>query len=65
MFPRMKGTGWALMAIGAGVAGSYLVTEKLNEPAPAEDQAMPPAAEEARFERREAAVEASAPPAAG
>src|SRR4051794_40672336 len=35
LFPKMKGTGWALLALGAGVAGSYLATEHLNEPAPA------------------------------
>jgi putative oxidoreductase len=31
----MKGKGWALAALAAGVAGSFLVTEKLVEPAAA------------------------------
>jgi len=32
MFPRMKGTGWALLAAGAGAAGSWLATsDLLNE----------------------------------
>ena len=30
----MKGKGWSLAALAAGVAGSYLVTERLVEPAP-------------------------------
>jgi putative oxidoreductase len=44
MFPRMKGTGWALLAVGAGAAGSWLVTsdlfnEKVDAPAQqAQDQ---------------------------
>ena len=34
--PRMKGPAWAALAIGAGVAGSYLVPRPpLNEPGPA------------------------------
>ena len=41
MFPKLKGTAWALLALGAGVAGSYLATEYFNEPetAPAADAA--------------------------
>jgi putative oxidoreductase len=36
MFPRLKGPAIAALAIGAGVAGSYLVTSPpINEPAPA------------------------------
>jgi putative oxidoreductase len=36
LFPRMKGPAWAALAIGAGVAGSYLMTRPpLNEPGPA------------------------------
>jgi len=31
----LKGKGWAVAALAAGVAGSYLVTERLVEPAPA------------------------------
>ena len=56
-FPRLKGTGWALAALAAGVAGSYLATEYFNEPAPAQP-AAPPAADEARFQREAAEAEA-------
>jgi putative oxidoreductase len=55
-FPKLKGTGWALLALAAGVAGSYLATERFNEP----EAVQPPAPveqAEARFER-EAADEA-------
>jgi putative oxidoreductase len=57
-FPRMKGTGWALMALAAGAAGSYLATGYFNEPAPP----APPAPEtvtedEPRFERDEVPAE--------
>jgi putative oxidoreductase len=70
MLPRMKGTGWALLALGAGVAGSYLATEYFNAPAPPEPAVEPapePEAEleERRFTREQADVEAPAPPAAG
>jgi putative oxidoreductase len=35
-FPRFKGPAWAVLAIGAGVAGSYLATTPpMNQPAPA------------------------------
>jgi putative oxidoreductase len=57
LFPRMKGTGWALLALAAGAAGSYLATEKLNEPAPAEataPQVVEQATDEPRFEREQA-----------
>src|SRR3954466_1083664 len=53
VFPRMKGTAWALLALGAGVAGSYLATEHFNEPAPAAPQ------DDARFERSETAAASS------
>ncbi|MEA2126656.1 MAG: putative oxidoreductase [Solirubrobacteraceae bacterium] len=33
-FPWMKGSAFALAAVGAGVAGSYLVTERFVDPAP-------------------------------
>jgi putative oxidoreductase len=57
MFPRMKGTGVALLQLAAAAAGSYLATEKLNEPAPVEPVAVEPAgADEPRFERDEAAA---------
>jgi putative oxidoreductase len=36
LFPRLKGLGWALAQLGAGVAGSYVVTERLNK-APAQE----------------------------
>jgi putative oxidoreductase len=36
LFPRLKGPAWAVLAIGAGVAGSYLATAPpVNEPGPA------------------------------
>ena len=60
LFPSLKGTGWAMLAIASGVAGSYLMTEYFSEPEPGEAQA---GEERARFER--AATEAPAPPAAG
>src|SRR4051794_35629316 len=34
-FPRLKGTGWAMTALAAAAAGSWLVTERLTEPEPA------------------------------
>jgi putative oxidoreductase len=37
LFPNRKGTGWALAALAAGAAGSYLTTGYLNEPEPAAD----------------------------
>jgi putative oxidoreductase len=45
-FPRMKGTGWALAALAAGAAGSYLATEHFNET----DEPQPTAAEPAAAE---------------
>jgi putative oxidoreductase len=59
LFPRMKGTGLALLQLAAAVAGSYLATEKLNEPAPADAQAggapqVEQAIDEPRFEREQA-----------
>jgi putative oxidoreductase len=67
MLPRLKGAGWALLALAAGVAGSYAATEYFNEPAPPEPAAEAPAPEEEepRFTREQADVEAPAPPAAG
>jgi putative oxidoreductase len=55
MFPKLKGTTWALLALGAGVAGSYLATEYFNEPAPAPAAAAP--ADEQRFEREQTEAE--------
>jgi putative oxidoreductase len=74
--PRMKGTGWALLALGAGVAGSYLATEYFNEPAPAAPETATdaqsrfardeaPASDDPRFDTERTATEAPAPPAAG
>ena len=53
LFPRLHGTGWALAALGAGVAGSFLAERPpFNEPpAPAE-----PEARTGRFERTEQPV---------
>ena len=53
MFPKLKGTAWALLALGAGVAGSYLATEYFNEP----ETAPAAAADEPRFERGETQAE--------
>jgi putative oxidoreductase len=74
--PRMKGTGWALLALGSGVAGSYLATEFFNQPEPTapetgiEDESRfardeVPASDDARFDTEQTATEAPAPPAAG
>ena len=63
LFPGLKGKGIALLSLAAAIAGSYLVTEKLNEagPAPQEGEAVPgdPAANDdaTRFTRDEAEVE--------
>ena len=65
VFPRMKGTGWALLALGAGVAGSYLATERFNEPAPTVPETVAVTDDGPRFERETTATEAPAPPAAG
>ena len=35
LFPRLRGTGWAVAALAAGAVGSYLTTERLTEPEPA------------------------------
>jgi putative oxidoreductase len=31
VFPKLRGPLWAVLAVGSGVAGSYLVTERLNQ----------------------------------
>ena len=44
LFPRLKGQGWAALAIGSGIAGSYLATSPVlnaSEPAPAEGHGGP------------------------
>ena len=56
-FPRLKGTGWALLQLAAGAAGSYLATEKLNAPSPEQattPQVVEQATDEPRFEREQA-----------
>jgi putative oxidoreductase len=61
-FPRLKGTGWALAQLAAGVAGSYLTTEKLGEPPPEDPQQALPvdqAVDEPRFEREPAPAPAA------
>jgi putative oxidoreductase len=68
LFPRLKGTGWALLAVAAGAAGSYLATEYFNEPASAgaaQDQAAAAGAEgdEARFGREPAGSPSGTPAA--
>jgi putative oxidoreductase len=63
-----KGKGWALAAFAAGVAGSYLVTERMLEPAvapaPQEGHADVPGdpalAQQPRFEREPQTAEQNA-----
>jgi putative oxidoreductase len=33
LFPKLRGPVWAALAVGSGIAGSYLVTEKFSEAA--------------------------------
>ena len=59
----LKGKGWALAALAAGVAGSYLVTERLVEPEPElTDGGMddPSLAGQPRFEREPVNTEQTA-----
>jgi putative oxidoreductase len=59
----LKGKGWALAALAAGVAGSYLVTERLVEPEPElADVGMddPSLADQPRFEREPVSTEQTA-----
>ena len=64
LFPGLKGKGLALATLGAAVAGSYLVTERLNEPAPAPEPQIgmddPALAEQPRFEREPVNAEQTA-----
>jgi putative oxidoreductase len=53
LFPRFKGTGWALAALAAGAAGSYLATEYFTDPEPAADTAQG-LEQQPRFERETA-----------
>ena len=62
---RFKGKGWALAALAAGVAGSYLVTEKLVEPEAAPAQQSfgmddPALSDQPRFEREPVNTEQTA-----
>jgi putative oxidoreductase len=59
LFPRLKGSGWALLALAAGAAGSYLATEHFNEPAPPAPETVTD--DEPRFERDEVPAEADEP----
>jgi putative oxidoreductase len=64
LLPGLKGKGLALATLGAAVAGSYLVTEKLNEPAPAPAPQVgmddPALADRPRFEREPVNAEQTA-----
>jgi putative oxidoreductase len=68
LFPSFKGKGLALATLAAAVAGSYLVTEKLtepaSEPAPQEGHADVPGdpalAQQPRFERQTVSAEQTA-----
>ena len=64
LFPGLKGKGLALATLGAAVAGSYLVTEKLNQPAPAPEPQIgmddPTLADQPRFEREPVSTEQTA-----
>jgi putative oxidoreductase len=62
---RFTGSGWALAALAAGAAGSYLATEKLVEPAPEVAQQQfgmddPALAGRPRFEREPVSTEQTA-----
>jgi putative oxidoreductase len=66
LFPRFKGTTLALATLAAAVAGSYLVTERLTEPAPAPQEghadvpADPALDAQPRFEREPVNAEQTA-----
>ena len=69
LFPSFKGKGWAIAALAAGAAGSYLTTEKLTEAqavsAPQEGHADVPGdpalEQQPRFEREPAGAPAGQP----
>jgi putative oxidoreductase len=63
LFPRWKGTGWALASLAAAGVGSYLATGPMNEAEPAPEPA-PEADLEAqpRFQREPAEVQAAQQP---
>ncbi len=64
----LKGKGWAVAALAAGVAGSYFVTERLVEPAPepapqeghADVPGDPALEQQPRFERESQTAETTA-----
>jgi putative oxidoreductase len=60
LLPRFKGSGFAVLALAAAVAGSYLVTEKFSEPEPEEPASGADAAGEPRFSRESADTPAPA-----
>jgi putative oxidoreductase len=53
--PRFKGTGWALAQLGAGIAGSYLATERFSGPEPPQ-----PETQMGRFVREQQPAETTA-----
>jgi putative oxidoreductase len=53
LFPRLRGGGWAVASLAAAAAGSWLATERFNEP-------EPPVEREPRFDRRPAEAPAKA-----
>jgi putative oxidoreductase len=59
-FPNLRGPAYALLALAAGAAGSYLATERFTEPAPQDDQSDPGVEQGRRFVREDERV-ATAP----
>jgi putative oxidoreductase len=59
LFPRWKGTGWALASLAAAGLGTYLATGPLNEPEPAPEPATDADLEaQPRFQRQPVEAEA-------
>jgi hypothetical protein len=48
--PRLRGSGWAVASLAAAAAGSWLATERFNEPE------QPSFEREPRFQREETPV---------
>jgi putative oxidoreductase len=66
LLPRFKGSGWALAAVGAGAAGSFLATERFSQPEPQPAAAPEPAADaelqsQPRFAREQAEAAVDGP----
>ena len=59
LFPKLHGTGWAIAAIAAAAAGSYLATERFNEPAPSEPETTD-TGQPSRFQREQATAQSEA-----